>query len=775
MAQSSGELDIDIKVTGLADLRSQLKAAKDDVVALQSADIIDPSKLAAATKRAGALKDALNDANEQIKVMSGGSDFEKVSNGLGLIGSQLKDMDFEGARNSAKGLTNIMKNMNPGTIISGFKDLAGTVLELGKAFMTMGIQLLANPIFLIVAIIVAVVVAIVLLKDKIKIVEVAFNMMMAPIKALIQGLKDLSDWLGLTSFAMEENADKAVAANNKKIASNEKVTASMDKEFAFQIALAKANGEDVTNMQIKQSQYDEVQAKARQAVAADTIKKLSKLQEEGKSKLSDEQKKAFKEANDNYVKERDLATSFHQDRIIIKATADTKMRDDGKKAGEKAASDGQKANKEAEDEQKRHIAVLRGLQDMIFANTKDGLDKDLAMNEEKLRRELEDLEKNEDIKGELKKKYIEQYKLQKQSEDNLAKEKDKKRLDDEVAVQKAAQDKQMADYKTYKKSLADAQSKYDDFMLGKSKDDEKKFTDALDKEYKTQEDNLLNAKQKELANVELSWIERMAIEAKYGAMLGKLQGQKAIDKKEHDDKVKEDEKSATAQKYQEIGAKVMEGLGAINGFLNQADSQRLSDIQSQHSSEISLLDSKQQEELSASNLSEAQKKNINDKYAKLKYQADLKAYNETEKIKKKQFVREKAMNLISTAMNIATGIMQIWGHSPDPTGISQTAMTAVIAGIGAIQLATIAAQKYQGESGPSAPTIGGAGGGASGGASNAAEPTMALYGKKSEQNTTQAGKSTEANMSFTVNAVVSETEITATQGRVGKMQKNAEL
>ena len=75
------ELNVDIKVTGLSDLRSQLKAAKDDVIALQSSDIIDQKKLSEATQRAGALKDALNDANEQIKVMSGGSDFEKVSSG----------------------------------------------------------------------------------------------------------------------------------------------------------------------------------------------------------------------------------------------------------------------------------------------------------------------------------------------------------------------------------------------------------------------------------------------------------------------------------------------------------------------------------------------------------------------------------------------------------------------------------------------------------------------------------------------------------------------
>jgi hypothetical protein len=39
--------------------------------------------------------------------------------------------------------------------------------------------------------------------------------MVEAVKLLIQGFKDMTDWLGLTSFAAEENAARTLAANEK--------------------------------------------------------------------------------------------------------------------------------------------------------------------------------------------------------------------------------------------------------------------------------------------------------------------------------------------------------------------------------------------------------------------------------------------------------------------------------------------------------------------------------------------------------------------------------
>jgi hypothetical protein len=772
MAQSSGELDIDIKVTGLSDLRSQLKAAKDEVIALQSADVIDPAKISEATKRAGALKDALNDANEQIAVMSGGSDFEKVSNGLGLIGSQLKDLDFEGANASAKNLTKVMQTMNPATVAKGFTDLAGTVLQLGKAFLTMGLQLLANPIFLIVAVIVAVVAAIVLLKDKVKIMETAFNMLMGPIKVLIQGLKDLTDWLGLTAFAEEEAAQKSLDATNKRITANEKLTSSMDKEYGRQIALAKANGEDTTKLETEAAKFKQQKSYEN----TNNLNKEIKTQSDLLKNQTQEQQKETRKTIAELSKSRDEQVQINKDAAnevnVIKATARVKDVDDAKKAGEKATADTQRRNKEIEDATKRHLAVVRGLRDLEIQNMEEGLQKDLSINQEKYKRELEDLKTNKDISKAERIKYEEQYRIEKEIADKKSYATEKKKLEDEAKIKKEARDKEIAEMEANSAKIRQLNQNYTDYILEHTGTDLEKKEAIIEKARNAALDNENELFKLEIANLKLTQDEKEKLEKEHRARLKKI-NEIADGEQANATEVNDTEQLGKKMEYYaQLGAKVVEGLSALNGLLNQSDNNRLNDVKTTQDAEISSLEQKQQKELSASNLSESQKKIINDKYAKLKYQADLKAFNETEKIKKKQFIRDKAMSLASTAMNIASGIMQIWGNSPDPTGISQTTLTAIIAGIGAIQLATIAAQKYQGESGPAAPSIGAGGGGGGGGAT---EPALALFGRNSEANTTQQGQSVEANQSITVNAIVSETEITATQGKVAKMQKSAEL
>ena len=264
------DVEINIKATGLKGLRDELKQAKNDIIDLQNSDVIDPAKMEAAVKRAGALKDQFNDVNEQIKVFSGGSDFEKVSNGLGLIGSQLRSLDFEGAAASATNLTSTIKSLNPQSVANGFKGLITVVGQLGNAFVQLGIKLLANPIFLIVAVIAAVVIAIVLLKDKVKILEQAFDLLMAPINLLIEGLKDLTDAIGITSFAEEEAAKQAEENAKRRIASNETVISNTEQFYARQIALLKAAGKDTTEL-------EEDSLRAQRKLADDSFQITKKL------------------------------------------------------------------------------------------------------------------------------------------------------------------------------------------------------------------------------------------------------------------------------------------------------------------------------------------------------------------------------------------------------------------------------------------------------------------------------------------------------------------
>lgn len=763
------ELDIDIKVTGLADLRSQLKAAKDDVIALSNADVIDPNKLSEATKRAGALKDALNDANEQIKVMSGGSDFEKVSNGLGLIGSQLADMDFEGAKKSAQDLTKTIKDMKPEVIKKGFKDFSDTIGELGKAFGAMGKVLMANPIFILVAVVVAVVVAIVMLKDKIKIAEIAFDLMMKPIKALIQGLKDLTDWLGITSFAEEEAAQKSVDAANKRIAANEKVTASVDKEYSRQIALAKANGEDTTKLETEQ-------AKAQQVASSKAIDDKRKIAEANKvllDKAVGENKKAALQTFNDSKAALDEEVQKYKDTknnvAVIQATSNTKAREDAIKAGQKSKDDQDKADKAAEDAAKRHLAIIRGLRDLELSNMEEGLKKDLSLNQEKYKRELEDLKTNKDMTKSEREKYAAEYLVQKEIEDKKAYETEKKRVEDIAKLEKEARDKELAEIEANRVKIINYNKNYADYILQKTGSDLDKRKAVIKKDM---DDAIANENSRffaELNNLKLTQFEKENLEREHQKRIRKIKGIAADENTQAEQESKSMEIAATIDKYTKIAEQAMVGVNAINGFLNQNDENRLNSVKEKQTEEINAITQKQNEELSVTGLSEAQKQAINDKYAKLKYAADLKAFNETEKIKKAQFARDKALRMVGVVIDTAKAISGSIAASPLTAGMPWAAINAAV---GAIQLATIASQKYQGEAGPSAPSVGGAGGG---GSSTPVEPSIGLFGQRNVGSTATAAQSVEANQNIMVTAVVSETEITNVQGRANRIRQSAEL
>lgn len=771
MAQSSGELDIDIKVTGLADLRSQLKAAKDDVIALQSVDVIDPEKLAAATKRAGALKDALNDANEQIKVMSGGSDFEKVSSGLGLIGSQLKDLDFEGANNSAKNLTKVIQTMNPTTVAKGFSDLSGTVLQLGKAFVTMGLQLLANPIFLIVAVIVAVVAAIVMLKDKLFIVQKAFDLLMAPINAIIQALKNLTDQLGLTTYAEDEAAEATEKSVDRRIKANERLTNSLSGYYDRQINELKALGKDTTDIEIKKS--DDLR-KIAESNAQDQLKIREKLQYKindynkgDRTESARVAKEKYDKAGEEYNKYKDQVLTYESNIRATKNAADKKVNDDAKKTRTDRDNERKKDLQAQKEYEKQRLDISRLIIDLQLAAENDGVEKTVKINNEKYRRLIEDTINNEKLLPAEKKKLKELYEAQNKADNDKTIADAIKQLDD---TKKLQLDKLKEFEEERLKKVSDYRKSYNDFIFDNTATSLEKELKQIDDKYKEQKDNEQKRYLAEISNIKLTDAERLKLKVEHISRMRKLDEMEADDKKQLQSKIFSDEDMVLIDRYSKLAQQAMQAANAVNSLLDQNDQQRLSDIGKQHDAEISLLDQKQQKELSATNLSEAQKDAINKKYAKQKYELDLKTWKQKEEIKKKQFARDKAFRIANAVMDTGSGIVNALGNTPGPPWVG-IAMAALVGAMGLAQIATIASQKYEGEAGPSAP--GGIGG--VGGSSSPTEPSLALYGKKSEGNTAKMAQTVDASQQINVTAVVSETEITTTQGKVAKMQKSAEL
>ena len=669
------DINVDVKVTGLGDLRAQLKAAREDVIALQNADVIDPQAIAQATQRAGELRDRLNDANEQIKIMSGGTDFEKASAGLSLIGDQLSNLDFEGAANTAKGLTGVIQGMDPQSVAKGFGDLTKTVGQLGNAFFQMGLKLLANPIFLLVAIIAGVVAAIVMLKDKVKIVEQAFDILMIPIKALIQGLKDLTDWLGITQFAEEEAAEASLQAAEKRAAASKKFQGDIEKDFSRRIALAKAEGKNTEQLEIQKSKIVQQESAKRVASYNAEIAKQRELLE-GQTR---EEQKSTKEKIAKLRQDRDQDLQVNRDAEneikVIKAQA-------AREANEEAAK---KRQQDLEDQKRRNREKLA--------------------EEKRLRDEMNAIiraraERAQELEGQ---SYQNIQVARKANEDALKTQRQRE-LDDV----ESSYNKQIELAKSFGQSTVDLEAaKFREMSAIRTKfDEEQRAKDAAEFERKNTE--AIN----DLNNNTVRFEERYAILAQ------------------------------------------QEQLLKDNTTLNEEERKRIEEQNSQARIQIA------QAELAA-------------KTATLTAIGD--ALGGFTELVGKETAAGKALAIAQATISAYTGIANVWGAPspyPEPYGTAvKIASTVAVATSAFANIKKIISTKVPGrsDSGGSAPS-GGPGGSAP------AVPATVLRGASSTDNVASAAQTVvQPQQNITVNAVVSETQVTSTQNRVAQMQRNAEL
>ena len=241
-------VEIPLKLTGISEIKAELKAVKGAI-----ANATDPETMQALAERAGELADKLKDVNEQVAVFTSGSKFEAVSNSFGQIQGDLASLDFEGANEKAQVFAKNLGALGKADISKAIKGITGTVKTLGGAFVKLGLQILANPIFLLAAVIIAIVAGIVMFLAKIGVLQKALQVLMAPINAIIAGFKQLTDYMGLTNYAAQENADKMGKANEKAAASSQKRSEKIVDAYDIEIAKAKAAGKDTSNLEIAKS------------------------------------------------------------------------------------------------------------------------------------------------------------------------------------------------------------------------------------------------------------------------------------------------------------------------------------------------------------------------------------------------------------------------------------------------------------------------------------------------------------------------------------------
>ena len=248
--------EINIKLNGISQIRAELKALKGEL-----ANATDPKQMAALAEQAGELSDKLKDANERAAVFASGSRFEQTSNAFGLMSSQLMSMDFEGASESAKLFAGNLGKIDSKTISSGLKSITSMITTLGGAFIKLGVTILANPIFLLIAIVVGIVAALVTFGAKLGFVKKAIAALTAVFDVLISAVKWFLDLIGLTSFAAEESAGRQVKAMQKVDDAREKQLNAYVRDTDMKIKLMQIEGKDT--YKVEQQKREQIIATSR--------------------------------------------------------------------------------------------------------------------------------------------------------------------------------------------------------------------------------------------------------------------------------------------------------------------------------------------------------------------------------------------------------------------------------------------------------------------------------------------------------------------------------
>jgi hypothetical protein len=356
------EVTIPLKISGIAQMKAELRELKGEI-----ANATDPAQMTALAQRAGEVADRIKDANEQVAVFTAGSKFESISNSLAGVRGDLASLDFEGASDKAKVFAKYLGMLKPADISKGFKDFTGTLGILSKAFVKLGLTILMNPIFLLVAVIVAVVAAVALFLHKIGMLETVLKIAFAPIYIAITLLKELGDWLGITAFAAEDNAARTLAANEKVKKSSEERTAIVTADLGREIAEAKAAGKDTTKLEEERSNVQIREANNRKKTAIDAIEKQKAL-----GKKADKEK--LEELRKQIIAENEIIKQGYSDKIVARNAADKKERDDAKA---KADAYNKEAETKAKAARDKKLAADKAARDKKLAADKAARDKRL--------------------------------------------------------------------------------------------------------------------------------------------------------------------------------------------------------------------------------------------------------------------------------------------------------------------------------------------------------------------------------------------------------------
>ena len=689
------EVVIPLKLSGIAALKAELKDLKN-----QMADAVNPEAFAALADKAGEVQKQINKVNSAINDFKKGSNLDQAKASFDGMSQAITDMDFSAAAKESANLKQSIGALKPEDLTKQFKGFITTIKNVGGAFVKLGMTILANPIFLIVAVVVAIVAVVALVLKSFGKLDDVIKAMMMPINMLIAGFKELTDWLGLTTFEAEDNAAKTLEANEKIKKSSEEKTAIVTADLGREIAELKAAGKDTTKLEEERSNVQIKGANNRKQSAKEALDAQKKLGDKAdKEKIEDLKKQV--------AKENEIIKQGYSDKIVAKNTADKKESDDANKKQSEAADKAKAAYE-------KRLAADKASEADIAAAAK--IVSDSKKTAQQI--EIDDLKAAYAIKiteainhKNSTTALVEAQKIQETAiNDKYKAEDDAKKAEDDAK-------KKEANAKTIADTIAAEDARYLEIQ--------RLSTSAAEFE-KLQLQQAFEAKTAKLKeDDELYLLYKAEFQTKLDAI-----DTEAVEKVKADEAKKRAEQFATIQKGLDAAK---QGLSAIEGITSLVQANKLKGVE--------------------------------------------KGSKEEEKIMRKQFKINKAMQLAGAVIDAGKAITASLASSPiaigpvpNPAGIASLAFAAITS---ATNIAKIAGTQFTSSSAPSADTPGNIGGG--GESTTAVAPASGpnLFGQANTGSQVNAGGGTPNNI--TVTAIVSETEITASQNNISNIQQNSVL
>ena len=733
------EVTIPIKLVGIGEMKAELKQIKNELVTAT-----DPAEIERLSSRAGELNQKLKDTNKTIKNFSTGSTVQQVGNQISGIKDSLMNLDFKKASTQVTAFTATLSKFKLSDLTSGLGALTSAAGKLGAQMLKIGMQLLVNPYFLLAAVIVGIVVAVAMVLKYFGVLEIVIDALMAPIYALIDGFKALTDMMGLTSFAADENAEAVKAAAEKSTEASKKRSEQIGNYYDQEIAMARASGKDTVVLEIQKSKALEAQAKVRLGDAQKTLASMAHM-------VGEDAEKEKQALRDKITEENNIIRGADNAREVMYAANVKKVADNAKKVADNARSVNKAIYDKRIADQKEfdanRLAAERQIEDLRIAAIQDDALREAAVLNEKYDRLRADLLKDKTKTDAEKKTLKAAFDLAEENEQAKIDENKKKKENEAYQALNALKIANMAEGEAkiaaqqqvaYQASVNAAKEKYgaDSVLFAETQEqlriaDEAATKARADKKIADQQ-ALLNSlnelgltdDQRKIAAIEAQYLKEqelangnaetlLALKNKYDIDIDNANITAANNEVENNRKVR-DAKLAFAKD-------TVDGLTNLGGLL-------------------------------------------------IKDQKKLEKFNKASALIQIGIDTAKAISALVAASNTNP----LNGVTAGGAGIAQFAS-------GIIQIATNIAKAKNLLTSPSTPVSGGGdtGGGDTGGGSNTATmiPQAAqLFGSSNNANTmTAGGGSSDGGGNMMVTAVVSETQITNVQKKINMINKNSEL